>query len=173
MGHPAFVAGGAKTTEGVGESRVRGKALSAHQKEGAAIQVMDRRPHYNYQSFRVSCRVCPHLRERLWPWPQPRSYMRRLWLFRSTSYPGSDRPWWTCLTRPDQDHHQEPELSTLVLLSWSWVKERQGQQGQRAAAAGAAGADAAGAAGAAAAEAYQVFTPLWPRHAPLLLAPVQ
>ena len=36
-----------------------------------------------------------------------------------------------------------------------------------------AAAGAAAVAGAAPVDAYQVFTPLWPRQAPLLLAPVQ
>jgi hypothetical protein len=46
-----------------------------------------------------------------------------------------------------------------------------GGVGLAGAAAGAAGAAAV--AGAALVDAYQVFTPLWPRQAPLLLAPVQ
>ena len=124
-----------------GQSRKLGPTLKRIAKGRGSGPSYGPPPLNNYQSSSVSCRACPHLRGRLWPWPQPRSCMRRLWLCRSTWYLGSDRHWWTCLTRPGQDHHQELELSRSVLLFWSWVRERAGAEGA-AAAAGAAGAAA-------------------------------
>jgi hypothetical protein len=78
----------------------------------------------NYLSSSVSCRACPHPRGRLWPWPRLRSCMRRLWSYRSTWSPGSDRPWWMYSTKPGPDHRREREWSMLPSLPWSWVTER-------------------------------------------------
>src|SRR5580700_317263 len=90
-------------------------------------------PLTNNRNSSVSYRACPHPGGRLWLWPRLRSYMRRLWSYRSTSSLGSDRPWWRYSTRPNPDHHQEQALSRSVWLSvwlpWSWLTERPMEQG--------------------------------------------
>ena len=119
-------------------NRANGAPGICCKRKRTAIQVTDRRPHYNYQSLSISCRACPHRRGRLWPWPQPRSCMRRLSSYRNTLFPGSDRPWWRCLARPGRDHHRERERSVFLMLSWFWAqelqeqprREQQAQQGQ-------------------------------------------
>jgi hypothetical protein len=63
------------------------------------------------------------------------------------------------------------EVGVAALLLGEGAAGGVGLAGAAAGAAGAAGAAAP--AGAAPVDAYQVFTPLWPRQAPLLLAPVQ
>jgi hypothetical protein len=103
-------------------------AKAVTKKEWAAVQVTNRRPN-TYKRSSVSCKACPHPDGRLWPWPRLQSCMRRLWSYRSTSSPGSGRPWWRYSTRPNQDHHQEPEWSMLAWLPWSWLTERPMEQG--------------------------------------------
>src|SRR5580658_2686670 len=93
----------------------------------AAALVWERCPDED-KIFSANCRACLHPDGRLWPWPQLRSCMRRLWSYRSTSSLGSDRPWWRCSTRPGLGHHQEPAWSRRsVWLPCSWVREQRAE----------------------------------------------